>query len=148
MKKEKIIVILITILLLFLLIFQLNKAKTNLKKAETIKNQVNQLQQLNRNLELNYHKSLNNQNVIKKEQKESGFETLILAKLEEFNLAMIDFSSTETELNLNLNGDFHSILHFIYYLELSLVQLEIKNFKIKTDTNSLFFFIKIEKELV
>jgi hypothetical protein len=73
---------------------------------------------------------------------------VILAELEKYNLVLIDFSSTETELNLNLKGDFHSILNFMFYLENNIESLKIVEFKIKENQNELFFFARLKNELI
>lgn len=146
-KKEQLLII-IAVMLFLLLIFQIYQLKIKVNQVKNFELKILKAQQLNRNLEADYYEKLKHNNLKNNQMILKDFDTLILAKLEQFNLKMIDFSSTETELNLNLTGDFHSILHFIHFLEVKVGKLNITNFKIKDRAEDLFLFIKIEKELV
>lgn len=105
--------------------------------------------QKNNKLQEKYVRNIHAQdkeNIEKKKLKKRTSE--IVAQSENFNLKLIDFSSSETELNLNFNGSFHSILNFIYYLEIEMDQFKIAEFKIKNSNNDLFFFLKLKNELI
>ncbi len=148
-NKKQLFRIILIILLFFTLFFQLVKTKEFLNKKQLLVNKIIKQGQVNNNLKNEYLKIVNNQTkaaAAKNDLKENTAK--ILAELKTFNLKLIDFSSSQTELNLNLNGSFHSILNFIYYLENKMNQIKIAEFKIKNSNSNLFFFLKLKNELI
>lgn len=69
----------------------------------------------------------------------------ILAKVKTLNLKLIDLNRTKNEINLNISGDFHSILNLIKYLEIEMIDLKIREFKLKDNNQNLFLFLKLTR---
>ena len=148
-NRKQLLRIILIILLLFILIFQGIKTKEFSNKKEQLQAEIIKQQLRNFNLKNEYLKTINNNAkaaAAESDIKESTAQ--ILAELKIFNLKLIDFSSAQTELNLNLNGSFHSILNFIYYLESEMNQFKIAEFKIKNGEKDLFIFLKLKNELI
>lgn len=149
-KKEKILIISVVFILLILIMFQLGKTKSLISQKMKLESAIKKQQ-----LENSYLKtqSQNKLKSIKLKQNNPKINleaesSEILKKLNEFDLKLIDFSSNQKELNLNLSGDFHSFLTFIYHLENKINKIEIIEFKIKNVENQLFFFLKLKNELI
>lgn len=149
-KKKKIIIILSVFMLLILVAVQIVESTTLLKEKKILQTEISKQEEQNYLLRNRYNqtKKIKNLRVNTKNVglKENTAE--ILAEIKKIDLKLIDLSSTENELNLNLSGDFHSILHFIDYLESEFAVLKIKEFKIKKNDHNLFFFLKLKKELI
>lgn len=149
-KKEKILIISVVFILLILIMFQLGKTKSLISQKMKLESAIKKQQ-----LENSYLKtqSQNKLKSIKSKQNNPKINleaesSEILKKLNKFDLKLIDFSSNQKELNLNLSGDFHSFLTFIYHLENKINKIEIIEFKIKNVENQLFFFLKLKNELI
>jgi hypothetical protein len=149
-KKGKLLRIILILLLLFILAFQVAKTKEFFNKKELLQNEIEKQQQQNINLKNKYLKTVYNNKAKETETKTRLKENTaeILTDLKNYNLKLVDFSSAQTELNLNLNGDFYSILNFIHYLEIEKNQFKIEEFKIKNNDSNLFFFLKLKNELI
>ncbi len=149
-NQTKLFKISLILLLLFLLLVQGLKSREIIKKKELLQLKILEQQKQNHDLKNKYTTKISTSNSKNKNQlidiKEKT--AVILAELEKYNLVLIDFSSTETELNLNLKGDFHSILNFMFYLENNIESLKIVEFKIKENQNELFFFARLKNELI
>jgi len=149
-KKKKLIIVLSALILLFLLSVQIVKSNTLLKEKEMLQAEISKQEEKNYFLKNKYNqtKKIKNSRVKTKNVglKENTAE--ILTEIKKIDLKLIDLSSTENELNLNLSGDFHSILHFINYLESETAALKIEEFKIKKNDYDLFLFLKLKKELI
>lgn len=151
-KEKKTINYLLILLLLVLLVFQFIKIENNLETIDSLQVELLKEQLNNERLEQEYIKEkAENINLNKKEAageklnlKEMSSD--ILNELRGFNLKLIDFSSSEAELNLNLNGDFNSILDFINLIESKSSALLIKEFKLKRNAGSLFLFLKLNQK--
>ncbi|TDO92280.1 hypothetical protein DFR79_10693 [Halanaerobium saccharolyticum] len=149
-KQTKLFKISLIFLLLFLLIVQGLKSKEILKEKELLQLEILEQQRQNYNLKNKYSTRISTNNSRGKNKLLNIKEqtAVILAEATAYNLVLIDFSSTETELNLNLKGNFHSILNFIFYLENSVEDLKIIEFKIKKNQDTLFFYVRLKSELV
>ncbi|CCU79352.1 hypothetical protein HSACCH_01261 [Halanaerobium saccharolyticum subsp. saccharolyticum DSM 6643] len=148
-NRKQLLRIILIILLLFILIFQVIKTKEFSNKKELLQAEIMKQQLLNFNLKNEHLKTINSKTKVAAAENDIKESTAqILAELKTFNLKLIDFSSAQTELTLNLNGSFHSILNFIYYLESEMNQFKIAEFKIKNGENDLFFFLKLKNELI
>lgn len=149
-NQNKVIKLSLVFLLLLLLIFQGLKSREIIKEKKLLQFEISAQQQLNNKLQNKYSNSNRGSNSGTESQpfnlKEKTAE--ILSELKIFNLQLIDFSSSEAELNLNLRGDFNSILNFTYYLENQIEGLKIEEFKIKENRDQLFFFVKLKNELI
>lgn len=148
-KNEKLIRLLLIVLLLIFLIVQAAASRDFFNKKEMLQSQLEKQQLQNDKLKIEYKESISLQSdqEIKTEAiKKSTAE--ILDKLKKIKLTLLDFSSAQTEINLNLEGDFYSILKFIQYLETQQNQLKIAEFKIKNNGINLFFFLKLKNELI
>ena len=149
-KKEKILIISVVFILLILIMFQLGKTKSLISQKMKLESAIKKQQ-----LENSYLKT-QSQNKLKRIKSKQNNPKInleaesseILKKLNKFDLKLIDFSSNQKELNLNLSGDFHSFLTFIYHLENKINKIEIIEFKIKNVENQLFFFLKLKNELI
>ncbi|KXS50482.1 hypothetical protein SAMN04488598_10188 [Halanaerobium congolense] len=148
-KNEKLIRLLLIVLLLIVFIVQTAASRNFLNKKELLQSQIKNQRLQNEKLKRKYKNQLklrpdlrNKAVTLKKNTAE------IIEQSKKLNLVLVDLSSAQTELNLNLKGDFHSILKFIQYLELEQNQLEITEFKIKNNGNKLFFFLKLKNELI
>ncbi|MFW6251741.1 MAG: hypothetical protein ACOC27_00725 [Halanaerobium sp.] len=150
MKKEKIIRIAVVFLFCFLIIIQLTGSRELFKAKKLLQREIEKQQKQNILLEKEYFSAETSsaQPHINSKQDLKELTAQVLAELKVYNLKLIDFSSAETELNLNLSGDFNSVLRFLYYLENEIGVLSIEEFKIKDDSRDLFFFIKLKKELI
>ena len=149
-KKNKSLKIVIIILLILLLTFQGLKSSEIIKEKKLLQLEISKQQQKNIDLENEY---ADKRKKINSSSNDQTFDikaetTVILSELEIYNLKLIDFSSSNSELNLNLSGDFSSILNFIYYLENQSEVLKIDEFKIKENSDQLFFFVKLKNELI
>mgnify|MGYP006442026771 CR=1 FL=1 len=149
-KQNKLLKISLVFLLLFILIVQGLKSREIVNKKELLQFEISAQQQQNSNLQNKYSNHSRSSNLSIKNQSFDLKEktAAILSELQNFNLELIDFSSSKAELNLNLSGDFNSILNFIYYLENQIESLKIEEFKIKKNRNKLFFFVKLKNELI
>jgi hypothetical protein len=148
-KNEKLIRLLLIVLLLIVFIVQTAASRNFLNKKELLQSQIKNQRLQNEKLKRKYKNQLklrpdlrNKAVTLKKNTAE------IIEQSKKLNLVLVDLSSAQTELNLNLKGDFHSILKFIQYLDLEQNQLEITEFKIKNNGNKLFFFLKLKNELI
>ena len=141
-KKKKIIKISLLLLLFFLLIIQGVKGRSIIQEHKSLYLEITKQQYKNQTLK-NKHPSSSRQ-LFDLKAKTSE----IFAELKSCSLKIIDYSSTEGELNLNLRGDFNSILKFIYYLDNETEGLKVDEFKIKEDQDNLFFFVKLKNELM
>jgi len=148
-KNEKLIRLLLIVLLLIVFIVQTAASRNFLNKKELLQSQIKNQRLQNEKLKRKYKNQLklrpdlrNKAVTLKKNTAE------IIEQSKKLNLVLVDLSSAQTELNLNLKGDFHSILKFIQYLELEQNQLEITEFKIKNNGTKLFFFLKLKNELI
>ena len=151
-QAKKIFNSLLILLIVILIIFQFIKIGNNLDsknslQAEVLKEEIN-----NQRLENQYIKEkAENHNKNKKTAVDSFLNlkagsSEILEELKAFDLKLIDFTTSEAELNLNLNGDFNSILAFINLIETKSSILFIKEFKLKRDSDSLFLFLKVAQK--
>ncbi|RAK11045.1 hypothetical protein C8C77_10323 [Halanaerobium saccharolyticum] len=149
-NQKKIFKISLIFLLLFLLLSQGLKSREIIKEKEIMQYKISEQKQQNNNLKNEYSTKISMRNSESDNQLINIKEktAAILAKVQKYDLILIDFSSTETELNLNLEGNFHSILNFVYYLENSIESLKIIEFKIKKNKDTLFFFVKLKNELI
>lgn len=149
-NRKKLLKISLIFLLLFLLLVQGLKSREIIKKKELLQLKILEQQKHNHDLKNKYSTKSSTSNSKSKNHlidiKEKT--AVILAELEKYNLILIDFISTETELNLNLKGNFHSVLNFLFYLENNIESLKIVEFKIKENQNELFFFVKLKNELI
>jgi hypothetical protein len=150
MERKKLLMISAVVLLIFILVLQLGKSRDSFKIKKILQNEIEKQQKQNSLLENEYYRagSLDKSAVEGKISSLKRSTSQILADLAEYDLKLIDFSSTENELNLNLKGSFKSIIHFIYYLESELKSLKIEEFKIKDDSKGLFFYLKLKNELI
>src|SRR6056297_2989359 len=101
-NRKQLLRIILIILLLFILIFQGIKTKEFSNKKEQLQAEIIKQQLRNFNLKNEYLKTINNNAkaaAAESDIKESTAQ--ILAELKIFNLKLIDFSSAQTELNLN-----------------------------------------------
>lgn len=149
-NKKKLMSILLALLLVLLLIAQVSKIFNLYQEKTMLESEIFEQQHKKNFLVSKYQKAMkitnkkkNNYNIDLKAN-----TAAILSKIKVMDLKLIDFSSSENELNLNIKSDFHSILSFIYYLESEINILKIKELKLKKSENSLFLFLKLEKELV
>lgn len=149
-NKKKLMSILLALLLVLLLIAQVSKIFNLYQEKIMLESEIFEQQHKKNFLVSKYQKAMkitnkkkNNYNIDLKAN-----TAAILSKIKVMDLKLIDFSSSENELNLNIKSDFHSILSFIYYLESEINILKIKELKLKKSENSLFLFLKLEKELV
>lgn len=149
-SQNKTLKIILIIILLFLVIFQALKCRNIINKKELLQSKISaqQLQVDKAEAEyLNESRNINlkniNQNFDFKEK-----TAVILSELKSFDLKLIDFSSSKSELNLNLSGKFNAVLDFIYYLETEIKVFKIEEFKIKKNSNKLFFYLKLKNELI
>lgn len=149
-NKKKLMSILLALLLVLLLIAQVSKTFNFYQEKTMLESEIFEQQHKKKFLVSKYQKAMkitnkkkNNYNIDLKAN-----TAAILSKIKVMDLKLIDFSSSENELNLNIKSDFHSILSFIYYLESEINILKIKELKLKKSENSLFLFLKLEKELV
>jgi len=149
-KKNKLIRIALIFLLLFLLLQQGLKIRKIIKERELLWSEITVQQQLNGDLEAEYINHIRSRDLSNVDQSLDLEEKTseILSELKIFNLELIDFSSSKSELNLNLSGNFTSILNFIYYLETESLLLKIDEFKIKKNQDQLFFYLKLKNELI
>lgn len=149
-KQNKLLKIILVVLFLLLIIIQTLNCRNIINKKELLLAEISVQQEEISNLEAEYIYKKRNSKLGSIRQapnlKEKTAE--ILSKLESFNLELIDFSSSEAELNLNLSGDFSTILNFIYYLEAEIKALKISEFKIKKNSGQLFFYLKLKNELI
>ena len=141
-KKKKIIKISLLLLLFFLLIIQGVKGRSIIQEHKSLYLEITKQQNKNQTLKNKYSSSSRQLFDLKAKTSE------IFAELKSCSLKIIDYSSTEGELNLNLRGDFNSILKFIYYLDNETEGLKVDEFKIKEDQDNLFFFVKLKNELM
>lgn len=147
-NQNKVIKISLVFILLMLLMFQVVRSKAIIKEKKLLQFELTEKQKLITDLKNNYS---NRRNYLSPNSQPFDIKTKtaeILSKINSFNLKLIDFSSSEAELNLNLRGEFNSILNFIYYLENSTEALKVEEFKIKDDNNNLFLFLKLKNELI
>lgn len=149
-KQNKSLKIALIILMVLLLTVQGLKSREIIKEKKFLQLEISKQQQENKDLENEYaEKSQKGKLRINEQAFDIKAETAkILSELEIYNLKLIDFSSSRTELNLNLSGDFSSILNFIFYLENQSEALKIEEFKIKENSDQLFFFVKLKNELI
>lgn len=148
-NRKQLLRSILIILFLFILLFQFVKTKEFSNKKQLLETGLIKQKLINSDLKKKYLQTVNTQ--IKAVETKSDFKKStadILTELKTFNLKLIDFSSAQTELNLNLNGSFHSILNFIYFLEVEMNQFKIAEFKTKNNDNDLFFFLKLKNELI
>ena len=149
-KQNKLLKIILVVLFLLLIIIQTLNCRNIINEKELLLAEISVQQEEISNLEAEYIYKKRNSKLGSIRQapnlKEKTAE--ILSKLESFNLKLIDFSSSEAELNLNLSGDFSTILNFIYYLEAEIKVLKISEFKIKKNSGQLFFYLKLKNELI
>ena len=149
-KQNKLLKIILVVLFLLLIIIQTLNCRNIINEKELLLAEISVQQEEISNLEAEYIYKKRNSKLGSIRQapnlKEKTAE--ILSKLESFNLKLIDFSSSEAELNLNLSGDFSTILNFIYYLEAEIKALKISEFKIKKNSDQLFFYLKLKNELI
>ena len=150
MKRKRLLIIAAVILLCLFLVMQLGKSKELFESKKVLEQEIEAQQKQNALLVNKY--SLAGSSEKTPAQKEminlKEAAALILTEIKVYNLELIDFSSGKNELNLNLKGEFKSILSFINYLESELKFLEIAEFKIKDDSRDLFFFVKLKNELI
>lgn len=149
-NQKRVMLFAAAILICFLFLTQLLLTRDLFEESSLLQTEIDKQRGQNKILENKYQqlrkdKRLNN-NFRSVGVKESTAE--ILEKLKSFKLQLIDFSSGSNELNLNLRGDFHSILQFIQYLEEQMTGIELVEFKIKSSGNSLFLFLKLKNELI
>lgn len=138
------------ILLGILFLTQLLLTKELFEESGLLQTEINKQRGQNKILENNYQQ-LRKEKRLKTNFKRAGLKentAEILEKLKFFKLRLLDFSSGSNELNLNLTGNFHSILQFMQYLEDQMIGLEIAEFKIKSSGNHLFLFLKLKNELI
>lgn len=148
-KNEKALFYLIFFLLIIILLFQVFKLKNNLSLQERLNYKLEKQQLKINTLKNNYRIKGSNLNLKEKNNISLKNNTAqILNKLKTLNLSLIDFSSTKTEFNLNISGDFHSLLKLLYYLENEIPGIKIEELKLKSSNNSIFFYIKIRDELI
>lgn len=148
-KRQQLLKIILIITLLFILFFQILKTKEVFNEKTFFEAEIIKEQSKISKLKNKYLKTVNNkdnQNRTNNGIKEGTAE--ILAELKKINLKLIDFNSVQTELNLNLQGSFNSILKFIYFLEIEMNQYEISELKIKNSDTDLFCFLKLKNELI
>ena len=131
-----------------MILFQAFKLKNNLVQKEIITVELKKQQFKINSLKNNYRLKSRNFNLKEKNISLKDSTAEILNKLKTLNLNLIDFSSTKTELNLNINGNFHSLLKLLYYLENEISGIKIKELKLKNNDNNLFFYIKLKNELI
>lgn len=150
MKRKKLVIISAVFLLCLLLFMQLGKSREQLALRRSLESEIEAQQKQILILENKYTSAESSKKTPARKQKSNLKDSTaqILAELKLYDLELIDFSSGENELNLNLQGEFKSILSFIYYLETELKFLEIAEFKIKDDSRKLFCFVKLKNELI
>ncbi|WP_076543610.1 hypothetical protein [Halanaerobium kushneri] len=149
-NMNKPLIISLSFLVCFLLIIQIGNSRVLFDRQKTLKENIEKQQQKNILLKNKYSLNETFSQAASREKIVNLKEitTQILAELKLYHLILIDFSSTKNELNLNLTGDFNSFLKFLYYIENELKVLKIEEFKIKDNSKSLFFFLKLKKELI
>jgi len=149
-KQNKSLKIVLIILLIILIAVQALKSREIIKENKILQFEISKQQQENSLLENKYaNKRLDSNLSSNKQVFDIKAKTAeILSELQIFDLELIDFSSSKAELNLNLSGDFISILNFIYYLENQSEAFKIDEFKIKENSDQLFFFVKLKNELI
>jgi len=149
-KQNKSLKIVLIILLVILIAVQALKSREIIKENKILQFEISKQQQENSLLENKYaNKRLDSNLSSNKQVFDIKAKTAeILSELQIFDLELIDFSSSKAELNLNLSGDFISILNFIYYLENQSEAFKIDEFKIKENSDQLFFFVKLKNELI
>lgn len=145
-QKNIYIYILIILVLLFL-ILQSYHLKNNFYKNKNLHAKIQKQKQNNLTAKENYqknieHKNLNNNSPAKSLAAKTAS---ILVEVKNLNLKLIDLNRTKTEINLNISGDFHSILNLIKYLEIEMIDLKIREFKLKNNDKDLFLFLKLRK---
>jgi FtsZ-binding cell division protein ZapB len=149
-NQNKLLKLALIFLIIFLIIIQGLKIRTVINKIELLQSKISTQQQQNNNLQAEYLTKSRSSNLKSNnplfDLKEKTAE--ILSELKSYNLELIDFSSSKAELNLNLSGDFSAILNFIYYLETDIISLKIDEFKIKKNSNQLFFYLKLKNGLI
>ncbi len=147
-KYRKTYIYLSIFFLVFLIIFQIRSSKNLIVKLNLLQRNIENIQEENTVLRNKYLKKSKNDRAedVHKNQVDLKENTpLILEKLKNYNLRLLDFSNAESELNLNINGDFNSILLLIDYLEEEFYQVEIKEIKFKQNGDQLFSFIKLSQ---
>ena len=149
-NQNKILKLALILLVIFLIILPGLKIRTLINKIALLQSKISTQQQQNNNLQAEYLTKSRSSNLKSNnplfDLKEKTAE--ILSELKSYNLELIDFSSSKAELNLNLSGDFSAILNFIYYLETDIISLKIDEFKIKKNSNQLFFYLKLKNGLI
>lgn len=150
MKRKRLLIISAVILLCLLLVMQFGKTRDLFAAKKTLEKEIEAQQKQNALLKSKYPSAESSDKAADQKETSSLKESTaqILAEIKVYDLQLIDFSSGKNELNLNLQGEFKSILSFIYYLESELNFLEISEFKIKDESRELFFFIKLKNELI
>lgn len=151
-KKSKLFKLLIVFLFLLLIMFQSLAIKRLFNENKTLKTKIIQQLEINERTKQEYK---NNKTKIQIETKAKTVKNLnhnnltaeILNHLEKLNLVLIDYSNNQGNLNININGDFHSILNLFNYLENEKF-VKIMEFKLKNNQENLFLFIKIKNELI
>lgn len=147
LTKSRFLIYLFNLIFLFLVLFQLWSLNNSYQSFTNSNNNLEIQNKKNEILKFKYQQSLNSKQMLKKlSLKEQSSE--ILFKAENLGLKLIDFNSNKSELNLNFNGDFYSILRFFYYLESNLLSVKISEFKIKSNDKRLFLFIKLRDERI
>ena len=147
-KYRKTYIYLSIFFFIFLIIFQIRSSKNLIVKLNLLQRNIENIQEENTGLRNKYLKISKNEKAeeVHKNQADLKENTpVILEKLKKYNLRLLDFSTTESELNLNINGDFNSILLLINYLEEEFNRVEIKEIKFKQNGDQLFSFIKLSQ---
>ena len=147
-KYRKTYIYLSIFFLVFLIIFQIRSSKNLIVKLNLLQRNIENIQEENTGLRNKYLKISKNEKAeeVHKNQADLKENTpVILEKLKKYNLRLLDFSTTESELNLNINGGFNSILFLINYLEEEFNRVEIKEIKFKQNGDQLFSFIKLSQ---
>lgn len=145
-KKRRLFLAIFIVLVVILISLQISKAKDLFLEANSIGAEIENIGEINHYLKKDYLKQREKND---QQQKRSAKEDIkantaqILERVKKTNLKLIDFSSADNELYLNLSGNFNSLLLFINYLEEEIADIEIRELKLKNNSDDLFLFLKI-----
>ncbi|ADO77031.1 hypothetical protein [Halanaerobium praevalens] len=145
--QKKIFIYILIILVLLFLILQSYYLKNNFIKNKYLHAKIKKQQQNNMEFKTKYQKNIKkkNSNNNRHAKPLAAKTASILAKVKTLNLKLIDLNRTKNEINLNISGDFHSILNLIKYLEIEMIDLKIREFKLKDNNQNLFLFLKLTR---
>jgi len=140
-------VISILIVLSILLLFQLNSIKTaylkrlELKiKAEKALNRLNYQKEIYKNLK---SEESNEENL---EEDVESVSAALIKKCSGFGIELINYSSSDYNLNLNIKGDFKSLFAFADWLDQNYSGYQINKWKLKKDDGKIISYLQLRNK--